>query len=41
MEKLVVIGLGLIGGSLALDLKKRNGYKVYGIDQTPNIYKKH
>ncbi|NOR29379.1 MAG: prephenate dehydrogenase [Lutibacter sp.] len=33
MEKLVVIGLGLIGGSLALDLKKRNGYKVYGVDQ--------
>ena len=35
MEKLVVIGLGLIGGSLALDLKKRNGYKVYGIDANP------
>jgi len=32
MEKLVVIGLGLIGGSLALDLKKRSNYKVYGID---------
>ena len=32
MEKLVVIGLGLIGGSLALDLKKRGNYKVYGID---------
>ncbi|WP_372795600.1 prephenate dehydrogenase [Lutibacter sp.] len=35
MEKLVVIGLGLIGGSLALDLKKRSGYKVYGIDENP------
>lgn len=27
-----VIGLGLIGGSLALELKKRLGYTVYGID---------
>jgi len=27
-----VIGLGLIGGSLALELKKRLGYVVYGID---------
>ncbi|NLP58843.1 prephenate dehydrogenase [Lutibacter sp. B1] len=36
MEKLVVIGLGLIGGSLALDLKKRVNFKVYGIDQNPN-----
>ncbi len=33
MEKLVVIGLGLIGGSLALDLKDRCGYKVFGIDK--------
>jgi len=40
MEKLVVIGLGLIGGSLALDLKKRNGYKVYGIDQNPKHIQK-
>ncbi len=40
MEKLVIIGLGLIGGSLALDLKKRNGYKVYGIDQNPEHIKK-
>ncbi|WP_456377307.1 prephenate dehydrogenase [Lutibacter sp.] len=40
MEKLVVIGLGLIGGSLALDLKKRNGYKVYGIDKNPAHIKK-
>lgn len=36
MEKLVVIGLGLIGGSLALDLKKRVNFKVCGIDQNPN-----
>jgi len=27
-----VIGLGLIGGSLALELKKRLGYTVYGVD---------
>ena len=40
MEKLVVIGLGLIGGSLALDLKKRNTYKVYGIDTNPTHIKK-
>ena len=40
MEKLVIIGLGLIGGSLALDLKKREGYKVYGIDQNPEHIKK-
>ncbi len=40
MKKLVVIGLGLIGGSLALDLKKRGNYKVYGVDQNPNHIKK-
>jgi prephenate dehydrogenase len=40
MEKLVIVGLGLIGGSFALDLKKRNGYKVYGIDQNPEHIKK-
>ena len=40
MEKLVVIGLGLIGGSLAKDLKKRIGYKVYGIDQNEGHIKK-
>jgi len=27
-----VIGLGLIGGSLSLELKKRLGYTVHGID---------
>jgi len=36
MEKLVVIGLGLIGGSLARDLKLRMDYKVYGVDQNIN-----
>lgn len=40
MEKLVVIGLGLIGGSLALDLKKRGNFKVYGVDQNPEHIKK-
>lgn len=35
MENIVVIGLGLIGGSLALDLKKRLACKVYGIDENP------
>jgi prephenate dehydrogenase len=40
MEKLVVIGLGLIGGSLALDLKLRKNFKVYGIDQNPAHIKK-
>ncbi|NJB83241.1 prephenate dehydrogenase [Wenyingzhuangia aestuarii] len=30
-----VIGLGLIGGSLALELKKRLGYTVYGVDTNP------
>ena len=40
MEKLVVIGLGLIGGSLALDLKLRMNFKVYGIDQNPAHVKK-
>jgi len=36
MEKLVVIGLGLIGGSLAKDLKSRMDYNVYGIDKNIN-----
>ncbi len=36
----MVIGLGLIGGSLAIDLKKREGYKVVGIDQNPEHIKK-
>ncbi|MDP3313311.1 prephenate dehydrogenase [Lutibacter sp.] len=40
MEKLVIIGLGLVGGSLALDLKKRLGYQVFGIDHNPEHIKK-
>lgn len=32
MSKAIVIGLGLIGGSMALELKKRCGYTVLGID---------
>ena len=40
MEKLAVIGLGLIGGSMALDLKKRLNYKVLGIDNNPKHIQK-
>lgn len=40
MEKLVVIGLGLIGGSLALDIKKRLNFEVYGLDNNPEHIKK-
>ncbi|MDP6921451.1 MAG: prephenate dehydrogenase [Lutibacter sp.] len=40
MEKLVIIGLGLIGGSMALDLKKRGAFKVYGLDKDPEHLKK-
>lgn len=40
MKKLVVIGLGLIGGSLALDLKKRLNYTIYGIDTNEEHIKK-
>ncbi|SDW46472.1 prephenate dehydrogenase [Lutibacter oricola] len=36
MKKLVVVGLGLIGGSLARDLKLRMDYKVYGVDNNIN-----
>ena len=35
MEKIIVIGLGLIGGSLALDLKSRRSFEVWGIDKNP------
>ena len=35
-----VIGLGLIGGSLALELKARMGYAVYGIDTNVENAKK-
>jgi prephenate dehydrogenase len=40
MEKIVVIGLGLIGGSLALDLKQRMQCTVFGIDKNPEHLKK-
>lgn len=35
MKKAVIIGLGLIGGSIALELKKRLDYRIEGIDNTP------
>lgn len=40
MKNVVVIGLGLIGGSMALDLKKRLNVQVLGIDQNENHLKK-
>lgn len=40
MKKLAVIGLGLIGGSMALDFKKRLNFEVLGIDKNPNHIKK-
>lgn len=40
MEKIIVIGLGLIGGSLALDIKKRKGAEVLGIDNNADNLKK-
>ncbi|RPD96454.1 prephenate dehydrogenase [Aureibaculum marinum] len=36
MEKIVVIGLGLIGGSLAIDLKKNRGSQIIGLDKNKN-----
>ena len=35
MKKAVIIGLGLIGGSFALELKKRLQYTIVGIDKNP------
>ena len=35
MKKAVIIGLGLIGGSFALELRKRLQYTVVGIDKNP------
>lgn len=35
MKKAVIIGLGLIGGSFALELKKHLQYTVVGIDKNP------
>lgn len=40
MKKAVIIGLGLIGGSFALELKKRLGYHIAGIDLNPNHIEK-
>ncbi len=36
VKKIAVIGLGLIGGSLALELKKVSWATIYGIDKNPN-----
>ena len=36
MKNIAVIGLGLIGGSLALELKKLTWATIYGIDNNPN-----
>ena len=36
MNKVAVIGLGLIGGSLALELKKNSWATIYGIDKNPD-----
>jgi len=36
MKKIAVIGIGLIGGSLALELKKNTWATIYGIDVDPN-----
>ena len=36
MEKIVVIGLGLIGGSMAIDLKKKGKRLIIGIDKNEN-----
>ena len=35
MKKIAIIGLGLIGGSLALELKKNSWATIYGIDKNP------
>lgn len=35
MKKIAVIGLGLIGGSLALELKKVSWATIYGVDKNP------
>ncbi|GIR11949.1 MAG: hypothetical protein CM15mP23_05240 [Cryomorphaceae bacterium] len=39
MSKLAIVGLGLIGGSMALDLKKRLKYQIFGIDKNPEHIK--
>ena len=40
MKKIAVIGLGLIGGSLALELKKVTWATIYGIDNNPEHLQK-
>jgi len=40
MKNIAVIGLGLIGGSLALELKKLSWATIYGIDKNPEHIKK-
>ena len=40
MNKIAIIGLGLIGGSLALELKKSTWATVYGIDKNSDHLKK-
>lgn len=40
MEKIIIIGLGLIGGSLALDLKKKPNRIIIGIDSNSAHAKK-
>lgn len=40
MKKIAVIGLGLIGGSLALELKKTTWATIYGVDNNPNHLEK-
>ncbi|AOW20557.1 prephenate dehydrogenase [Urechidicola croceus] len=39
MEKIAVIGLGLIGGSLALDIKDAFGCRILGVDRPENAKK--
>jgi len=40
MKKIAVIGLGLIGGSLALELKKVTWSTIYGVDNNPKHLQK-
>ena len=40
MEKIAVIGLGLIGGSLALELKKITWSTIFGVDNNPEHLQK-
>jgi len=40
MKKIAVIGLGLIGGSLALELKKVTWSTIYGVDNNPEHLQK-